>query len=49
MKYMTIVALGLLVNVAVAVANPLEPKEENYAFTAEVDDSLLESQVDSQR
>jgi hypothetical protein len=29
MKSITIVALGLLVIVALAVANPLEPKEEN--------------------
>ncbi len=48
MKSMTIVALGLLVLVAMAMAKPGEPKEDERAFAAEVADGLLEALTEDQ-
>jgi len=48
MKFMTIVAFGLLVFVAIAVASPNEADEYDGTLAYEVYDAPIETQVDGQ-
>jgi len=48
MKSMTIVAFGLLVLVAIAVAKPGEPKEDEGDLATEVGEGILAASADKQ-